>query len=576
MILELRIHNIAIVDDLNLKFSQGLTILTGETGAGKSVIAGSLGLLMGAPNPGDLVREGEDLGFVEAIFDLQNRPVTRSGLTEMGICLENDCLLILRRELRPAGRDRVLINGLTSSLALLKRAGELLLSIQSQDQQRQLSLPHFACDLLDRCLGNQDLLEELTGVRTKFSLQLAELEAHQRAVELGREQLNMWQYQFQELSAANLDPEEEILLAEQIHFGRNARRLLETAGNARQILDEADPSVQTMLRMVLGDLRKVSEESPRLQAVRELLDSAEATLGEASQLLERYLDTCEVDPDQLDELEQRKALYEELGRKYARGTEELLAYRDILEKRISRQENSDDEFLVLQGKVETIRHELEGLAGELHRRRLQGAGSLSAQLEEILKPLGLPDIKIGFQVTLQENNQGPLEVANKTCGLTDRGCDAVELMVCTNPGEGLGPVAKVASGGERSRIFLGLSVLDGVNEESPLLLFDEIDAGLGMEGAAPVADLLQSLALQGQVLCITHLATVAARGTHHLKVSKSVVGKRTSTQAIYLTEETRIKELTRLLGGKSTRDDSGHQVAFARKLLFPLEDVAKQ
>ncbi len=576
MLRELRIHNIAIVEDICLNFADGLTILTGETGAGKSVIASALGLLAGSVNPGGLVRSGEELGYAEGLFDLHDSPVSRQSLMEMGVRLEGDDLLVLRRELRSSGRDRVLINGLTSSLALLKRVGALLLSIQSQDQQRQLTLPFFACDLMDSCLHHKELLAEFSALRHQFLARVAELDDKIRELELGKEQLDIWQYQLREIRAAGLDLEEEALLAEQIHFGRNARHLLETAGSARALLDDADPSVRTLLGQIIGDLSKISAGSNRLNTVGELLESAAMNLGEASQFLERYLDTCEVDPAQIDELEQRKALYEDLERKYSRDVAGLLALQESLAEKISQQENSQETTQELQAAVLESRQQLTDLAGTLHAKREAGGKKLAPRLEEILRPLGLPTLEVEFQVQLQESENGVIPLADTMCNLSERGCDTVELLVRTNPGEGLGPVARIASGGEKSRIFLGLTVLSSVEVEPPLLLFDEIDTGLGMEGAAPVADLLQSLARQGQVVCITHLATVAARGRHHLKVGKRVVGNRTITQVMTLNQATRVNELSRLLGGEAASDSDGHQVAFARKLLFPGETSGEQ
>ncbi len=566
MLQELRIHNIAIIDDLDLHFFPGLTILTGETGAGKSVIAGALGLLAGMTGTGDQVRLDEEMGFVEGVFALHDSPASKGAIVHMGIRIEQDDVLVLRRELRPAGRDRVLINGLTSSLAVLKRVAALLLNIQSQDMQRQLSQPYFACDLLDRWQGNHAELKALAEARRLFLKIVQALDDLTLESERAREQSDIWKYQLHELRMANLDPEEESLLAEQIHFGRNARRLLEAAGNARSLLDEADPSARTLLGMILGDLGKVSGDSARLQDVVDLVAGAEASLGEASRLLERYLDTCEIDPAQLDELEQRKALYEDLKRKYDRDCPGLLQLLDVLGQRLDKREHAAENLAGLTAEMEEARTELEKLALALREKRRLGAPLLAEKLENLLRPLGMHDIRIRLAVIPGCDEKGPLVLEDEACGVTDRGSESVELLVRTNAGEGFGPAHRIASGGERSRIFLGISVLDSGQAEQPLRLFDEIDAGLGMEGAVPVADLLTTLSDRSQVLCITHLATVAAKGSHHLKVAKAVVGPRTVTSSAYLVGEQRICELSRLLGGKDALDDSGHQEAFARKL----------
>ncbi len=567
MLLELRIHNIAIVEELTLPLGSGLTVLTGETGAGKSVIAGALGLLAGRPNPGDLVRSGSEIGYAEGVFDLGEEPRHLERLGELGLRVEADGILVLRRELRPQGRDRVLINGLVSSLGLLKQVGGLLLNIQSQDQQRRLSRPEFACDLLDDWQQNDDLLRAVNRSWGDLRDLLAELEGLEQATAAGLEQQEIWKYQLEELAAAGLDIQEEELLAEQIHFGRNARRLLESAGFARSLLEDADPSLRMLLGQVMGELGRVSGDSTRLQEVLSILEAAATNLDEASRLLEGYLDTCEIDPSRLDEIEARKALYEQLQRKYHRDVSGLLELAAELKEKLAFQDQAPAEMAALQERVEAARAELTAAVDKLHRRRLAGAKKLGPQLEKILRPLGLPAIRCRIDVSLREDPDGPVRLAGTCCAVTECGCDVVQLLVQPNPGEALGPAHRIASGGEKSRIFLGVSVLEGKSEEPPLRLFDEIDAGLGMEGAGPVADLLAELSRQGQVLCITHLATVAARANRHLKVAKKVRDERTVALVQYLEGEERVEELTRLLGGDGVIDDSRHQVAFARKLL---------
>ncbi len=567
MLLELRIHNLAIVEDLTLGLGPGLTVLTGETGAGKSVIAGALALLGGRPNPGNLVRSGHELGFAEGVFDLGDRPGQLRFLANLGVRVAADGILVLRRELRASGRDRVLINGLVSSLALLKEIGARLLHIQSQDQQRQLARAGFAGDLLDRWQGNHGLLGDVAAARGEFrdlSQKVAELE---QAAAAGKQQLDVWRYQHDELAAAQLDPQEEALLAEQIHFGRNARRLLEGAGHARSLLEDGDPSLRLLLGQVMGELGRIGEESPRLKEVLEILGTAQANLEEASSLLEGYLDSCEIDPQQLDELEDRKALYEQLQRKYQRDTAGLLAWQAELEQKLVFQDQAPAELAGLRAELEEARARLAAAAEALHRRRLEGASKLEQKLQEVLRPLGLPDIRCRVAVELRADEDGPITIADRPCLVSEKGCDEVRLLVQPNAGEALGPAHLIASGGEKSRIFLGVSVLEDRGAEPPLRLFDEIDAGLGMEGAGPVADLLQDLARQGQVLCITHLATVAARADRHVKVAKRQQEGRTTVEILLLQDEGRVAELTRLLGGERVLPDSRHQVAFARKLL---------
>ncbi|NCQ35053.1 DNA repair protein RecN [bacterium] len=567
MLLELRIHNLAIIDDLVIPLGPGLTVLTGETGAGKSVVAGGLGLLAGRPASAEWVRQDEDLGFVEGVFDLQERPRLRRQAVRMGMSLDEDGILVVRRELRPAGRDRVVINGLVSSMAILKQLGEILLNIQSQDQQRQLARPDFARVLLDRWQGNATALAAVAEARRDFLAARSEVDAAVAQAEEGRRQVEMWRYQLEELDQAGLDAEEEMLLAEQIHFGRNARRLLESAALARELLEDGEPSARALLNRALGELDRVGGDSPRLENIVSVLRESEATLEDAARRLGQYLDTCEIDPARLDELESRKALYEDLRRKYHWETPDLIALAEELRAQLDFQDRSGEEIERLEAEVARAAKELGDAATALHARRVEGGERLAAALVKVLRPLGLPGLACRISVEISREEEGPVVVNGEPCLPAEHGCDRVELLVRTNPGEAFGPAHRIASGGERSRIYLGVSVLDADSGDQPLRLFDEIDAGLGMEGAAPVADLLANLAGRSQVLCISHLATVAARGVRHLKISKGQQGKRTVARATYLEGEARVGELTRLLGGVEAEDDTGHQEAFARKLL---------
>ena len=566
MLLELRIHNIAIIDDLNVALGPGLTVLTGETGSGKSVIAGSLGLLAGgAADPG-LVRKGEELGFVEGVFDLEPDPAARALATRMGLRVDGDGILVLRRELRPAGRDRVLCNGMISSLAVLRQLGGALLAIQSQDQQRELARPDFARTLLDHAADTGEELAAVANARKEYLAAADKLREVSDRMEAGRQQEEMWRYQLEELDHAGLDADEEALLAEKLHFGRNARALLEAAGQARDLIEAGEPSSRSLLGAALAALAKVGESGSRLEEIMSLLRDAEASLDEAAHRLTAYLDACEVDPRSLDELEQRKALYEDLQRKYRRDVGELLRYAETLRAHLEFQDHAADEVEACRRELREAATALGSAAAALHRKRHDGAEVLAGRLEEILRPLGLPDLRVRLEVELNETDEGGIAVSDRSCVVAAHGADTVRLLVRTNPGAAFGPVHRIASGGERSRIFLGISVLDTGQQVRPLRLFDEIDAGLGMEGAAPVAGLLQELARRDQVLCITHLATVAARGNRHLRITKQRRGSETAVRVKELEAEERVAELTRLLGGEAAVTDTSDQEAFARRL----------
>jgi DNA repair protein RecN (Recombination protein N) len=300
-----------------------------------------------------------------------------------------------------------------------------------------------------------------------------------------------------------------------------------------------------------------------------LISDAESGVAEAARELERLLDAAEVDPAQLDEIEERKAQYEDLRRKYGRDVPGLLDLQISLAERIDRQRAADDDIAGLTATVAAARAAVGSAAAELRERRTAGANRVATQACDVIRPLALPDIELVFSVEPRLAPEDGIEVGGHQCRVTGTGADEVRLMARTNRGEKAGEVNLIASGGEKSRIFLGLSVLAGRQVEPPLLLFDEIDAGLGMDNAIPVAGLLGELARRGQVMCITHLATVAARGQAHLKAAKYSVGARTVLTVKALTTDERLAEVARLLGGEGAgdREAAGSRLAYARQLL---------
>lgn len=569
MLLELRVGNLALVEDLSLQLEPGLTMLTGETGAGKSLIAGALALLTGVKADRGLIREGEELAWVEGVVDLTDRPRLTEQLAGLGIRLGADGVLVLRRELRREGRGRVLINGLVSSLSLLEQIGGALLSIQSQDQQRLLSRPAFAQEFLDEVLELAPDLARVRDARQKWRQLAAELAQRRQEEEFARQQLEMWEYQQRELTGMGLDPNEEAQLAEQLAFARNARALLEGAGKAWADLTEGQTNARQMLGAAAGALVPVASASQRIDAVLAQIQEAESVVAEAARELERFLDAAEIDPARLDEMEERKAQYEDLRRKYDRDVPGLLALQAVLTEQIARQREAASDIEELAAGVVRAEQELSAAALALRAKRVAGAPDVGARAAEVIRPLALPEIALEFSVVPRLAPDAEFEVDGERCQVTASGADEVRLRVRTNRGEPAGDVGLIASGGEKSRIYLGLSVLASRPTEQPLLLFDEIDAGLGMDNAVPVAALLGRLAEGGQVACITHLPTVAARGSSHVRVFKAESGGRTTLRVEIVEGEGRIQEIARLLGGKESGIVGGleNQVAYARQLL---------
>jgi len=568
MLLELRIGHLALVDEITLRLGPGLTVLTGETGAGKSLIAGAMSLLCGEKADKDLVRQGEEMAYVEGVFDLNGDPQRRRELARAGVHLGTDHILVLRREIRRQGRSRVLINGLVTSLTLLQNIGPRLLAIQSQDQQRELAAADFARHFLDSQLGTDELVAE---VRRQWQHHQQCLEAYlarEREDAVAQEQLSLWEYQYDELARACLQEGEEEQLVDNLALKRHASSLQEGAAHACQLLSEGEQTVREKLGRSITTLQLLADKSRQLKEVLTSLQEAETILADAAAELVKFLADLDLDPADLEELEERKALYEELRRKYRRDTVELLSYQQLLGERIERQRTAATDLATLDQDLATARSTLGRIAEELHERRVRGSGQVAARAASQLRPLALPHLELQFRVNLREKEGSSLTVCDRSCQVSPHGGDQVELYVRTNPGERMGPVAAIASGGERSRIHLGLTAMQQDSTRAPLLLFDEIDAGLGMDAAPPVAALLSQLAARGQVICITHLPTMAVYGTCHLKVSKQVHSGRTELTLTLLEGADRIDEIARLLGGEGWQSEDGtSQRAYAEELL---------
>jgi len=480
-----------------------------------------------------------------------------------------DNILVLRRELKTEGRGRVLVNGLTSSLALLQQIGPALLLIQSQDQQREMSSPDFTRNYLDRLLGLQPELADLGEARDQWHRLASELATLRQEVDFARQQQEMWSYQQRELAAMGLDANEEEKLGDQLDFARNARALLDAAGLAIVSLTEQEACARSTLAAAESSLAAVADSSRVLADLSGQLELAAEIVGEVSRGLERFMDTAEVDPVRCDELEKRKAEYEGLKRKYAVDVTGLIALEDELRELLSRQQHATENIEALEREVELAATAVGLAAARLRRKRQDGAGALARRAEDLIKPLALGEISLEFLIEPREQSDSNFVVEGVRCEVSKQGADRVSLRVQTNRGEAAGEVSAIASGGEKSRIFLGLSVLACGENDQRLMLFDEIDAGLGMDNAIPVARLLAQLATGRQVLCITHLATVAAWGKSHWKVEKTINNERTALSVTALSETDRLAEIARLLGGEKAGvgDSADSRLAYAKQLL---------
>ena len=532
----LRIKNLALVEDLEWEIAPGFTAITGETGAGKSIIIGALQLLLGERGDKSLVRTGAEMCTVEAIFQGNDFEKWNARFEESGIepC-DND--LILKRSLSLSGTNRQFINGSPTTLANLKELGDDLVDLHGPHDHQSLLSPDRQLDLLDAFAAAGDMREKFA----KIFRQLRALEAEHATLntaETAREQeLDLLRHQVNEITSANLSAEEEAQIEARYRLASNSRRLIELASTVATKLSEADDAILSQLGETQKLLRELEKLDPAMATAANTHETAIVELSEIARDLGRYAENLDLDPEELAALEQRVSLFETLKRKYGATISEVIAFGERAAERMRKIEGRDEELQRLVNEIATHSEALRQAAERLRKLRTKAAPKLSEMVRRNLRDLG-------FKQSQFEARMSEALVARAS------GFDAVELLFSPNPGEPLKPMRAIASSGEISRLMLAIKSALAAQDAVPLLVFDEIDANVGGEIAHAVGARMRELAKRHQVLCITHLPPVAAAATSQFVVTKEVRGGRTFTQLREVSGKARREEIARMLGGK--------------------------
>ncbi len=556
MLAELTIKNFAIIDNLHLAFTAGFSTLTGETGAGKSIIIDAVSLLLGGRASAEAIRAGEKAAFVEGVFRLSaglqnqiNPILQREGLDDNGGAADT---LVLGREVRATGRNFCRVNGRTVNLGLLAEIAAPLIDIHGQHQHLSLLQVKMHRAFLDR-FGGLDSLRQ--AVRQQFkTLQVVrrELRALQQDAQQIARRIDQLKFQMEEIEAAALRPGEEDDLAVERTRQANAERLSQLSNEACQLLVEAidnQPAAADLLGQIvrlLHDLRRIDD------SVAPLADLAE-TIGyqieDLSGLLRAYGEEIEFNPNRLQEIEERLGLIYSLKRKYGDSIAEILAFGDRARTELDSISHAEDRIEALQAEEETLRHSLGRLAAGLSEKRRAAGDKLAHGVEVELQELGMAQTRFHVQLERAPHPTG-VYVKAETFACDETGLDRVEFLIAPNPGEPLKPMIKIASGGETSRLMLALKTVLAQADETPTLIFDEIDQGIGGRIGGVVGRKLWGLAHQAghQVLCITHLPQIAAFGDTHYHVKKHIENKRTTTDIALMANGARVDELAQMLG----------------------------
>lgn len=547
MLTNLSIRNLALIDQLTLQFNAGFSALTGETGAGKSILLDALGLVLGARADATLVRHGHDKADIQASFDLSNLPHLKTQLAEEELLDEDEPdTLILRRTVRANGGSSAWVNGIKVPAAALKTLGEQLIDIHGQHAHQQLMQPPYQRQLLDAYGQHETLLKKVAAAYKQWKTLKKQLREKQVAQHQREEQLALLEMQLQAMDALNPTREAYETLNQQHSMLAHAEALLNAAQTAAHALD-GEQGAASALYTALQALERVRDIDTALAPHLEQLNTLLITTEELGRDLHHYADQINLDPAALAEVEAQLAEYHSLAKKHLCAPEALEALHAQLKQRHHELLHADEVLAELEAAVEQAWQTYQNEAETLHQRRLAAGAQLSEAVSKTAHPLGLPHLQ--FEVQLS-----PLATPDAS------GLDKVTFTMTTNPGHPLQPLNKVASGGELARISLALEVVLADVAGLPTLIFDEVDVGVGGAVAEQIGQLMRRLGNQRQVLAITHQPQVAACAHTHYKVEKHRQADSTTTQVTHLPPDAQVEELARMLGG-STLTEATYQHA---------------
>ena len=553
MLTHLNIQNFTLVDRLDLDIKPGMTVITGETGAGKSIVLDALALTLGDRAEADRVRTGASRADITATFDTSAIPSAQEWLLNMDLQQpDNPQECLLRRLINNEGKSKSYINGQPVTLQQLRILGEMLMDIHSQHEHQSLLIKDTHRRLIDEFAGQTDLAKQ---VRLAFREWQSRLEhyVHLRdnAADVSA-RFQLLSYQFNELEQLGLQAGGLAKLEAGQRSLANAEEILHGSQQLAAFCGDDEQGLSVNLHRALHILRSLPEKSAALQTAEELLTSAQIQVEEAQHEIDRHIDSFNLDPARLAVVEDRLSAIYDLARKHRIQPEELLAFVDKLSAELEQLQGGDGKLDQLAQQVAQAEKAYRQLAEQLSAKRSKAGTSLAKQVNEQLKLLAMTNASLSVSLLPLTDKPGP------------NGLEDVEFLISTNPGQAPRPLAKIASGGELSRISLAIQVITAQTSATPTLVFDEVDVGIGGATGDVVGQLLRQLGERGQVICVTHLAQVASKGHQHLQVVKTASKKSAESTLVELAGESKVEEIARMLGGLKITDQS---LAHAREML---------
>ncbi|KRF12096.1 DNA repair protein RecN [Paenibacillus sp. Soil787] len=569
MLTELSIRNLAVIEHVHIRFKAGFHVLTGETGAGKSIIIDALTLIVGGRGSSELVRYGADKAEIEALFELPPAHPVWHTLTELGISADASEHLLIRREITASGKSSSRINGQLVNLTMLRKTGEWLVNIHGQHEHQSLLNVDEHIDSLD-LFGDSEVEAAKKNYQASYDQYMKlqkELREIQETSKQALQMLDLYRFQIDEISAAKLKMGEDETLIEEKRKLANAEKLFQSSSEAYDFLYATNRGLDAAGKAVSRLQDIVQLDPTKLSPLLEQAQSAYYQMEDAAYQLRDYRDGIEFNPSRLDFIEQRLDLITSLKRKYGENIKEILVYLDKIKSEVDTIENKDEHIRKLEDKLAAEEKQLGIAALDLSNLRKGIAEQLANQIEHELRDLQMERTQFRVQVEQTFDERGILVEGNKV-RYSRQGIDQIEFLMAPNPGEPLRGLSKIASGGELSRIMLAMKTIFARIDQIPVLVFDEVDTGVSGRAAQAIAEKISALSTNCQVFSITHLPQVASFADVHFYIRKEVDQERTFTRVQDMPDSGRIEELARMLGGvevtETTLHHAGEMLAMAR------------
>ncbi|WP_018127307.1 DNA repair protein RecN [Balneola vulgaris] len=561
MIQSLYIKDFALIDELEVQFGEGLNIVTGQTGAGKSIIIGALNMILGERADTEVIRRGTDRAIAEATIQYFEQPDLARFLEEHEI--EVRPYMVLRREIRQTG-SRAFINDTPVTIGVLKSIGDHLVDLHGQHDHQLLLKEENHRSVVDGFGEVGPVLEAYQKeyhAMKELKKQLSALKKRERELQ---EKTELYRFQVNELEQARLSIEEEEEMIAEMNLLDNAEVLDQKAAMISEMNDHDEVSISHLLNQLKLNLEDLSRIEPEFSTYLEEINAARVSVNEAIQFAERYRNNIEFNPQRLEELRKRQSELNRLQKKYQRDIPELIAYLSEIQRELSLADNFDLEIEKLEKSVQNQGKKLAQSARNLHELRKEIGIKLSDQIAKELAKLGINSAQFEVQVNYLINNQGWVSIEGEPVECTEFGCDDIRLYISTNKGEEPKPLAKIASGGEISRVMLALKSILAKEQSLPVMIFDEIDTGISGEISEKVGQAMRRLSSECQIIAITHQPQIASQAHHHFKVAKTEHDERTTSQIIALSDEEHIHEVASLMSGAEITE---HTLKSAQELI---------